>query len=216
VCITAQYPAPLSVACIAGEQVFDQDDHERGEAAADDAAAVVAVAGGDVRALEVLYRRYGRLTYSIAYRVTQDRSAAEECTQDTFVALWKHAAEFDPARGRLSTWLFTISRNAAIRTMRRRRPVVELADAELVSTDSGPDELAAAAEAAERVAEAIAELPAAQLEVVQLAYFDGLTQSEIADRMQLPLGTVKGRMRLALDRLRTILDREDTPAGRLR
>ncbi len=183
----------------------------------DDAAAVEAVARGDADALEALYRRYGRLAYSIAYRITGDRTIAEECTQDTFVALWRHAAQFDPARGKLSTWLFTVSRNAAIRALRRRRPFVELDEQlEPGSDEPAPDEVVAAADEAELVAEAMTLLPPAQLEVVQLAYFDGLSQTEIAARLDLPLGTVKGRLRLALDRLRTALDQDDVATGRRR
>ncbi|HST19434.1 MAG TPA: sigma-70 family RNA polymerase sigma factor [Gaiellaceae bacterium] len=191
----------------------DETQPDRPDPAGEENAAVSAVAAGDVRALEQLYRRYGRLAFSIAFRITGDRSTAEECTQDAFLALWKHAAEFDPARGRLSSWLFTVSRNAAIRAVRRRRPTVEPDETELASSDPAPDELVLAADAAEDVARAMAELPPPQLEVVQLAYFDELSQTEIAERLSLPLGTVKGRMRLALDRLRASLETGDI-AGR--
>ncbi|MEO9174790.1 MAG: sigma-70 family RNA polymerase sigma factor, partial [Gaiellales bacterium] len=108
---------------------------------------------------------------------------AEKCTQDTFVALWRGAGSFDPARGQLSAWRFTIARNVAITAVRRRRPTVELDErAEPFSTE-GPEELVAAADAATRLAEAMATLPEQQFAVLQLAYFEALNQSEIATRL---------------------------------
>ena len=172
-----------------------------------DAEAVAAVAAGDAAALELLYRRYGRLTYSIAYRISGDVTVAEECTQDAFLALWKRAADYDARRGRISSWLFAVSRNQAITAVRRRerRAALEARD-DAQPAQASVDELAVAAERAARLAQAIADLPTPQLEALQLAYFGGLSQSEIAERLGLPLGTVKGRIRLALARLRTLLD----------
>jgi RNA polymerase sigma-70 factor (ECF subfamily) len=168
-----------------------------------DAAAVAAVAAGDADALEALYSRYGRLTYSVAYRITGDPSAAEECTQDAFLALWRRAGSFDPSRARVSTWLFTVARNQAITRLRGRTRREQLEErVEAPGSGESVEELVAAAERAERLAEAIAELPTPQLEAVQLAYFAGLSQNEIAERLGVPLGTVKGRIRLALERLR--------------
>ena len=179
-----------------------------GGAWSDDAEAMAAVAAGDQHALRHLYERYGRLAHSIAYRISGDRATAEECTQDTFVALWRRADRFDPGRGQVSTWLFAIARNIALSAVRRQRTTVELDDGREPDTTAGPDDLVAAAETAARLAEAMAGLPEPQLTVLQLAYFDGLSQSEIADRLGLPLGTVKGRVRLALERLRLVVPDE--------
>jgi RNA polymerase sigma-70 factor (ECF subfamily) len=178
------------------------------EAWGDDAEAMAAVAAGDQHALRHLYQRYGRLAHSIAYRISGDRATAEECTQDAFVALWRRADHFDPQRGQVSTWLFAIARNLALTAVRRQRPTVELEQWNEPATTAGPDELVARADTAARLADAMAGLPEPQLTVLQLAYFDGLSQSEIARELGLPLGTVKGRVRLALERLRPLVSDE--------
>jgi RNA polymerase sigma-70 factor (ECF subfamily) len=182
--------------------------------APDDAGAMAAVAAGDQEALRRLYERYGRLAHSIAYRISGDPAVAEECTQDTFVTLWRRADSFDPSRGQLSTWLVAIARNLALTAVRRRRTTVELDLDGQAGTDHAPDELIAAADAAAHVAEAMSSLPEPQLAVLQLAYFEGLSQSEIAERLGLPLGTVKGRVRLALERMRVLVHDDATVQGR--
>lgn len=170
-----------------------------------DAAEVSAVAAGDQAALGRLYERYGRMVHSIAYRITRDAQAAEECTQDAFMAVWKSAGTFDPSRSRAATWLCAIARNRALDAVRAhgRRPVPS---DDLPESGSAPDtaDVVADADAAVQVAQAMAKLPPAQFDVLQLAYFDGLSQSEIAQHLEVPLGTVKSRMRLALDRMRDI------------
>jgi RNA polymerase sigma-70 factor, ECF subfamily len=178
----------------------------------EDVETMAAIVNGDESALRVLYDRYSRIVYSVSYRVTTDAHLAEECTQDVFVRVWRRARDFDPARAKVSTWLFAIARNRAIELWRSRarridgRPVDGLDAAASVVDDSTPDpaDVVAAADEAVRVSEALAALPPEQFEVLQLAYFDGLSHGEIADRLRLPLGTVKGRTRLALDRLRTL------------
>jgi RNA polymerase sigma-70 factor (ECF subfamily) len=172
---------------------------------ADDGSLAAAIADGDSGALTDAYERYGRLVYSVAYRVTRDAGLAEECTQDAFVALWRRAASYDPGRARLATWLLTVARNRAIDLVRQRaRADAALPHAPGPAAEQDPAELAAAADQAQRLAEAMAALPRHQLETLQLAYFDGLTHPEIAERLGIPLGTVKGRIRLALDRLRAL------------
>jgi RNA polymerase sigma-70 factor (ECF subfamily) len=170
----------------------------------DEAGLVERVAAGDTDALRELYGRFGSILFGMALRVVGDRQAAEECTQDTFVAVWRGARTYDPARASVSTWLVSIARNRAVDLVRRRaaRPADPYAEVE--RADESPDtaETIAAAETSSRVAAALAELPDAQREVIVLAYFHGLSHSEIAERLGLPLGTVKGRARLALDRLR--------------
>jgi RNA polymerase sigma-70 factor (ECF subfamily) len=181
---------------------------------AEEAALVRRVADGDAEALRVLYERLGRIVYAFALTYTRDPGLAEECAQDAFVALWRRARSFDPARAKLATWLLVVTRNKAIELVRARgrRPeaVQDAAVAELMEDDGlGPSASLERADVSQRVAEALAELPAEQREVVLLAYFDGLTHAEIAEVIGIPLGTVKGRMRLALERLRGLVDTYD-------
>lgn len=175
------------------------------ELAADDQGAVARLVSGDERALRELYERYGRMIYAVAYGLLRDGQLAEECVQDVFVELWRHAERYDPRRGRLAGWLCAIARNRAIDLARARSRRVLPPEA-LANDEAEPDtaSLVARAERAARVVEALAALPAAQLEVVQLLYFEGLSQSEVAARLGLPLGTVKSRLRLALERLRPL------------
>lgn len=174
--------------------------------AAADADAMRAMAAGDHDALRGFYDRYGRMVYAVAFRITSDAQAAEECTQDAFLAVWRSAAQFDPSRSRAATWVCAIARNRALDAVRAtgRRPVPS---DELPERGFAPDsaDVVADADDAVRVAEAMAGLPPAQYDVLQLAYFDGLSQTEIAQVLEVPLGTVKSRMRLALDRMREII-----------
>lgn len=181
------------------------DDQVTVDPTTDDIVTVQRMAAGDQQALGVLYDRYGRMVYSIALRITGDAQAAEECTQDAFLAAWRTAAAFDSARARPSTWICAIARNRALDAARAqaRRPTPHDA---VEPTGHEPDtaDLVQKADDAVRVAEAMAKLPPAQLQVLQLAYFDELSQTQIAEQLGLPLGTVKSRMRLATDRLRAV------------
>lgn len=170
-----------------------------------DAATVVRVAAGDAAALRELYDRYGRVVYSFAYRLTADATLAEECVQDVFVTLWRRAGDFDATRAKLTTWLFVVARNRAIDLQRQKARRPELRD-DLEPAGSAPDaaHLTVVADESQRLAEAMAELPEEQLAVLRLAYFDGLSHAEIAELIGIPLGTVKGRVRLALERLRSL------------
>jgi RNA polymerase sigma-70 factor (ECF subfamily) len=171
---------------------------------------VARVAGGDAVALRELYDRYGRVVYSFAYRLTSDATLSEECVQDVFLALWRRAADFDPTRAKLTTWLFVVARNRAIELGRQKARRPELRDElEPVGLSPDPADLVAVADQAQRLAEAVAELPEEQLEVLRLSYFDGLSHAEIAEVIGAPLGTVKGRVRLALQRLRSLSDTYD-------
>jgi RNA polymerase sigma factor (sigma-70 family) len=186
------------------------DDGAHDDKAAVDAAAVARIAGGDAVALQELYERYGKVIYSFAYRLTHDTTLSEECVQDVFVALWRRAADFDPTRAKLTTWLFVVARNRAIELGRQKTRRPELRDdLEPVGSAPDPGDLIATADESQRVAEAMAELPEEQLEVLRLAYFDGLSHSEIAEVIGIPLGTVKGRTRLALERLRSLTETYD-------
>jgi RNA polymerase sigma-70 factor, ECF subfamily len=174
-----------------------------------DAADARRLANGDEQALRELYRRYGAIVHGLCLRQLGDRGLAEECTQDVFASLWRRAGDFDPDRGRLSTWLFAITRNRIIDAARRRAirpgPGASADVPELASDAPGPEIVVERVEAAERMARAMASLPESQLEVVQMAYFQGLSQTEIAERTGVALGTVKGRLRLAMNRMRELL-----------
>ena len=172
-----------------------------------DAAVVARVADGDYDALRLLYDRYGRIVYGMTYRLTKDAQLAEEATQDTFVTLWRRAERYDPERAKLTTWLFVIARNRAIELVRAHTRAPEPRE-DVAPTGEEPDaaELVALADDAERIARAMAELPESQLEVIRMAYFDGLSHAEIAERLAEPLGTVKSRIRLGLNRLRALLE----------
>jgi RNA polymerase sigma-70 factor (ECF subfamily) len=170
-----------------------------------DEALIRSILSGDEAALGILYDRYGGLVYSVAKHILNDSGAAEEVLQDIFHQLWRTASSFDSARGSLSGWLLVMARNRSIDRVRRRTPSV----AEEVAVDlHGPrldiESETAQNEMAARVRAAIRALPEAQRLAMELAYFEGLTQSEIAKRTGDPLGTVKSRLRTALASLKTI------------
>ena len=167
------------------------------------------VAEGDGDALRELYGLYGKVVFGMAYRVLGDRQLAEDCTQDVFIALWRGARSYDPKRARVTTWLFTVTRNTAIDIVRRREvrradPLPEDESAWAKDTAPDPAEVAATAEQAERIASALAELPRPQLEAVSLAYFDESLACRDLEAPRPPAGTVKGRIRLGLERLREL------------
>jgi RNA polymerase sigma-70 factor (ECF subfamily) len=167
------------------------------------------VANGELDALELLYDRYRTMAYSIAFRVTGDATLAEDVLQDAFLGAWRHAGRYVEGRGSVKTWLLAIVHHRAIDAVRRRRPTTTLPEREDVppSALTVPDlwgEVAAGLDA-ETVRGALAALPEAQREAIELAYFGGLTQQEIAARTAAPLGTVKGRMRLGLLAMRRAL-----------
>jgi RNA polymerase sigma-70 factor, ECF subfamily len=167
------------------------------------------LASGDLGALDRLYEQYGAMAFSIAYRITRDRSAAEDVVQDAFLGAWRNAGRYADARGSVRTWLLSIVHHRAIDAIRRRRPTIELPDSDAVLPDAltlpdtwGDVELRLDREA---VQGALAHISAVQREAIELAYFGGLTQTEIADRTGVPLGTVKGRLRLGLQGMRAAL-----------
>jgi RNA polymerase sigma-70 factor (ECF subfamily) len=165
----------------------------------------------DAAAFEIVFDRHGGAAYSLAYRIVGDRGTAEDVTQEAFLSLWRSGAKFDRARGSVRTWILGVVRNRAIDTLRRqatRAPTVELELERL--PDQGPyteltDTTALRQEAAREVRGALSLLPADQLKVIELAYFAGLSHSEIAEALGMPLGTVKGRMRLAMEKIRGTL-----------
>lgn len=173
-----------------------------------DEAVIAAVAGGDHDALGVLYDRYQRLALAVAYRVLNDHGTAEDVVHDAFLTIWRRGGTFNAARGNARAWLMTVVRNAAI-DRRRGRHARALQDtplddvAFLLATEREDifTTVVAGVEA-ERVREALTQLPAEQREAIELAYFRGLTQHEIAAQTGAALGTVKGRMRLGLQKMR--------------
>ncbi len=176
----------------------------------DDGVLLQRVASGDSDALLSLHKRYANLVYSMAWRVLHDVGLAEEVTQDVFMKLWQRSQRYDPARGRFSSWLLSVTRFAAIDRLRQegRRPLA----VELTGDDPGEQDLLerlpatdhASWEQGQHLRLLLMHLPAEQRQVVELAYFGGLTHSELAEQLGLPLGTVKGRLRLGLERLRAL------------
>ena len=164
------------------------------------------ILNGDEVALGLLYDRYGGRVYSVAKHILQDAGAAEEVLQDIFHQLWRNAANFDSARGSLTGWLLVMARNRSIDRLRRRTVTVGV---EVAATLHGSaldmESFAVKQEMASRVQAALQGLPEAQRQAMELAYFEGLTQSEIAKRTGDPLGTVKTRLRTALASLRAQL-----------
>lgn len=170
---------------------------------------VAAMRGGDESALESLYTRYGGLAFTLALRIVGDRDLAVEVVQDSFFRLWQQANGYDPARGSVTAWLMTVTRNRAIDTLRGRQHQARLRESVLL-TDTEADQ-SAHGDLAETVAlrqtlgRAVQSLPPEQRHILELAYYEGLTRTEIADRLGHPVGTVKTRLRAALDRLRGTL-----------
>ena len=209
---------------------------ERRSGDTDDAALVRALAAGSEDALAALYDRHVDGIHAVALRLTNDRQLAEEVVQETFLALWNRAELYDPAVASLATWLRTIARNRTVDRLRaagRRPPLVPLPglgdegesdagferlkpDAVVLGgavPDDGPEAAAEAAEVRAAVAAALATMPEVERTVIILAYREGLTQSEIAERLDWPLGTVKTRTRRALAHLRAALEAGDQPVG---
>jgi len=165
------------------------------------------IAGGDEKALETLYGRYSGVVYSVARRILGDVGAAEEVLQDIFYQLWRAASSFDPARGTLAGWLLVSARNRAITRLRRRGPAgFEEIEEQTVASNFNLESSAAANEMMSLVRNALAALSQEQRQVLELAYFEGLTHSEIAERTGDPLGTVKTRLRTALGTLRRAIE----------
>ena len=166
------------------------------------------VAAGEIGGLETLYDRYHAMAYALALRITTETGLAEDVVQDSFLGVWRNADRYAETKGSVRGWLLAIVRHRAIDAMRRQRSGVAIgedADGDLMPTAlTLPDiwpEVSGRLDA-QQVREALTVLPPAQREVIELAYFDGLTQREISDKTHAPLGTVKSRMRLGLGALR--------------
>jgi RNA polymerase sigma-70 factor (ECF subfamily) len=178
-------------------------------AAPSDVLLVARCAKGDEGALSELYDLFGRAAYALALRIVRDASQAEDVVQEAFLDLWKSAARFDPSRSRPASYLLTFVHRRAVDLVRREQARPQRgADVADVADRPGSDDVAGALVTSEQgagVRRALAELSPAQREVLELAYFAGLSQSEIAERLNEPLGTVKSRTHVALSRLRELL-----------
>lgn len=170
----------------------------------EDAVLIHRLAHGDEAALGALYDRHGRLAFALALRVVGDPETAEEVVQEVFVAVWRRAAGYDAAKGSVKSWLLAAARNRAIDVLRMRqaRPRTTSFDDLPLISDDDPARAALAAVDATALRAAVAILPPDQRTAVELAYFAGLSYPEIAAQLGIPLGTVKSRLRLALERLR--------------
>jgi RNA polymerase sigma-70 factor (ECF subfamily) len=174
---------------------------------ASDAELLTRVAGRDREAFELLYNRYVRSVFGLALRRLRDRQRAEDAVQETFAAIWRSASSYRPERGPAAPWLYAVARNAIVDRFRARVDTTAEVP-EIVSTEPGPAEQAESSFVSWRVHRAIEELPPREREVVELAYWSGMSQSEVADYLNIPLGTVKTRTRSALSRLADILEGE--------
>jgi RNA polymerase sigma-70 factor, ECF subfamily len=169
----------------------------------DDQRLLEAITQRDTKALEELYEKYRGTTYALAQRVLNDWQAAEEAVQDAFVAVWRRAGTYRREAGSVRTWLLAITRNASIDRLRREKgPRTNLPLLDAVLPESRTETAMGVIADRDVMANALNSLPAEQRSVLELAYFGGYTYPEIAKAMDLPLGTIKSRIRLALEKMR--------------
>ncbi len=166
-----------------------------------DLSLVWGIRSGDEGAMTALYDRYSSLVYAIALRVLGDTGAAEDVLQEVFMQLWRNPGAFDSGRGNLGAWLGVITRNRAIDGLRKRRPETDIADV-VVSVEPDMAGEAERSRAMEKVRGALGGMPAPQRNALEMAYFEGLTHTEIAAKTGEPLGTIKTRIRAGLQALR--------------
>jgi RNA polymerase sigma factor (sigma-70 family) len=200
----------VTASVVALPAVLGRERATKGDAAeTSDESLLARVASGDDDALGQLYDRFGRVAYGLALRVLRDERLAEDAVQEAFLAVWRHAASFRPERARAQTWVLTFVHRRAVDLVRRE----ERRRAEPLEPEAQPA-VGSAAEAAElrdrreAVQRALAQLPEEQRHPIELAYYGGLTQSELAERLGEPLGTIKSRMFAGLRRLRELLGTE--------
>jgi RNA polymerase sigma-70 factor, ECF subfamily len=169
------------------------------------------VQDGDPRAFELLYDRHGGAAFSLAYRMVGNRVTAEDITQDAFLSIWRSRLRYEPARGSVRTWVLGIVHHRGIDALRRhgvhdrRRAGMDGVEERFEAPERTEVE-AARRQEARSVRDALDALPTEQSKVIELAYFGGFSHSQIADMLEMPLGTVKGRMRLGLEKLRQALE----------
>ncbi|HEX2281853.1 MAG TPA: sigma-70 family RNA polymerase sigma factor, partial [Thermomicrobiales bacterium] len=181
--------------------------------AAVDAALMARVRAGDQAALSDLYDRHGRMVYAIALRLLRDASRAEDLTHDVFLVIWEHPERYRPEVGPFSPWFYRVARNRGIDVLRRLRRESQPGDHHvfemlLQDPDPDPSEQASVRMESRRARAALEALPESQRAVIELAYFTGMTQREMAELLNEPLGTIKTRVRTGLRRMREILQAE--------
>ncbi len=165
---------------------------------------------GDANAFEVIYERHGSAAFSLAYRMCGQRTTAEDAVQEAFLSLWRSGARYDRTRGSVRTWVLGIVHNRAIDALRRgtvheRRRVDDAGITERVEAPERTEVEVARRDEAREIRSALEGLPQEQSQVIELAYFGGFTHTEIASLLEIPVGTIKGRMRLGLDKMRVQL-----------
>ncbi len=166
---------------------------------------------GSTRAFELVYDRHGGAAFSLAYRMVPNRTTAEDIVQESFLSIWRSRTRYEPTRGSVRTWVLGIVHNRAIDALRRnivhdrRRASAEGLEEREEAPERTEIEVARLQEA-HSVRDALKELPKEQARVLELAYFGGFSHSQIADMLEMPIGTVKGRMRLGLEKLRRALE----------
>jgi RNA polymerase sigma-70 factor, ECF subfamily len=198
--LTLAYSAPAGVAA-------NEEAEVPGRVAPTDGELIQRVAGGDAGAFELLYRRYARPVFGLALRRLGDRMRAEDAVQETFAALWRSARTYRPERGPGAPWLYAVARNAIVDRARHRSDTpTEVPEA--ASLELGPDDRAEASFVSWRVHRALEGLPQSERDVIELAYWGGLSQSEVAQFLGIPLGTVKTRTRAGLGHLAAMLEGE--------
>jgi RNA polymerase sigma-70 factor (ECF subfamily) len=195
-------------ALLALPESHDRFAMRRHHAHLSDEALVALVARGDEDALAELYDRVGRIAYGLALRVLRDERHAEDAVQEAFLQVWRSAATFRAERAKASTWILTLVHRRAVDLVRReeRRQADPLTDDSAAIAPEETDEAAWLRFERERVQAALKQLPDMQREALELAYYGGFSQSELADRLGVPLGTIKSRMFAGLARLRELLD----------
>ena len=173
---------------------------------------------GDAEAFSTLYERHSRAVYSLAYRMMGERQAAEDLTQDAFIKVWRNAASYRVERGSVRTWVLSVAHNRGIDQLRAHASQRRTQDKiEASAPRSQPSEAFAETwrnSQRDQVREALQALPPEQLKILELAYFSGYTHLEISELLSLPLGTVKGRMRLGLKKMRDYFDSRDVAVPR--
>lgn len=181
----------------------------------DDVSLIALIAQSQTDALNKLYDRYSRLVFSVAFAIVGDRAVAEEATLDVFVQVWQRADTYRPEQAKVRTWLIAIARHHAIDILRRQksRPEASSVSWDEASAYNGPpshglEENVQLSLQREKVRDALAELPVDQREALVLAYFKGYTQAQIAETLKQPLGTIKTRIRLAMQKLRKLLEED--------
>jgi RNA polymerase sigma factor (sigma-70 family) len=165
-----------------------------------------AIAGGDDAALGALYDRFGRLAYGVAFRILRDQALAEDAVQEAFLAVWRSATRYQSERSKPATWIITLVHRRAVDLVRREdRRRTEALDEEPEQSAEGVHEEVALRRRREAVQAALRQLPDDQRQALELAYYGGFTQSELAERLGVPLGTIKSRMFAGLTRLRELM-----------